>query len=87
MSGFHFYKDASGRVPITEFGDIGKQFWGALNCSLSLVPKEAMRFIDNASYHSLNTARETNGLFKEMEWSLFPDWHRHDHDWRAWIPL
>ncbi|KAJ7143223.1 hypothetical protein C8R46DRAFT_1232998 [Mycena filopes] len=87
MSGFQFYKDASGRVPTAGFGDIDKQFWGALNCSLNLIPTEAMNFIDNAAYQSGTAPRLPDGRFKFMEWSLHPDWHRHDTDWRAWIPL
>ncbi|KAJ6494650.1 hypothetical protein C8R47DRAFT_1265822 [Mycena vitilis] len=81
------YSNESGEVPVPEIGVVEGTTWVALNAPLKSLPAKAMTYIHSVQHHPGNAALEDNGLFQEMEWSTHPDWWRHDHDYRAWIPI
>ncbi|KAJ7449715.1 hypothetical protein B0H11DRAFT_1928496 [Mycena galericulata] len=76
-----------GEIPESEVRMVDDVTWVGLNCSVDLLPPNAMHYINTFSYHTQAADFEENGLFTNMEYSLSPDWDQHDRSFRAWIPV
>ncbi|KAJ6504298.1 hypothetical protein C8R47DRAFT_1210364 [Mycena vitilis] len=81
------YSDGSGIVPLSDVQEVKGTTWVALNCSMDLLPPGAIHYINSVDHRTISSKVKENGLWQEMEWSLYPDWHRHDLDYRAWMPV
>ncbi|KAK7035664.1 hypothetical protein R3P38DRAFT_2517889 [Favolaschia claudopus] len=87
MAATYLFSDDNGRIPDSTIQTIDGVPWVGLNCSLDILPGGAMSFINRFSYHTGTAALKDNGCYESMEYSLRPDWHQHDLDFRAWIPV
>ncbi|KAK7045041.1 hypothetical protein R3P38DRAFT_2442814, partial [Favolaschia claudopus] len=87
MAATYLFSDESGRIPDSDLRTVDDVPWVGLNCSLDLLPAGAMNCINRFNYHAGSAQLTDNGCYASMEFSLYPDWHHHDTDFRAWIPI
>ncbi|KDR65083.1 hypothetical protein GALMADRAFT_82296 [Galerina marginata CBS 339.88] len=80
-------RDDQGKVP--NIANLGHDWtdWIALNCDIDKVPTEARIFKNFEDRKWAIEPITATGRYLEQDWAVEPDWYRHNHHWRAFIPV
>ncbi|KAJ7603389.1 hypothetical protein DFH06DRAFT_1022295, partial [Mycena polygramma] len=81
------FTDAGGSLPPVETKLIGGDTWVAVNCPITLLPREAPGFRNTVGFHGPQSHCNPDGSYTEMEWADGLTWYNLQQHWRAWIPI
>lgn len=86
MSSANFYLDKSGRAPEVSLFNHDWADWIGLNADTRQVPPGARGWKDLTSMDWDLIEVTPSGRYTELEWTMHPDWYRHDTHWRGFGP-
>ena len=86
MSSANFYLDKDDRAPEVSLFNHDWTDWIGLNADTKKVPLGAQNWKDLTAVDWDSVEVTPSGRYAELEWTMHPDWYRHDTHWRGFGP-
>jgi len=86
MVSANFYLDEDGRAPEVSLYNQDWADWVRLNADMRKIPSEARAWKDIMSIDWDTVEVTPSGRYVDLEWSIHPDWYRHETHWHGFSP-